>query len=206
MKTSREAIKDLRAGEQQNNEPSKAVECLRKQIEYAENFQDKLHNFSFNLLNRPYPQTPEAIIYYHACYYLGQEIFTPESRDVKIRNKKEESLGIRLKQLNDLMQLERPLVEQKNIASQIIKDMLSDNAQAVMRHTGAGPALPGLSFMGFQVTSPAGWFAASKGRFSEQFKISLLRINDIKNNDITASSEENEQDSVDERSHSNSMA
>lgn len=171
------------------------IECLNKLIFSTQNFFKKLEEFSklvrtkvsfkvespavnvahLTLLNKPYQRTPEHIIYYQACYYFGQEIFHPESTDLEVRSNKEQRLAHRLQSLSEVMKKGFNLDQQRLRALQTLKDLETDNAEVTKRMTN-GPALPGLSFFGVQLTSASEWFSASHGRFGELFKVAVTKI------------------------------
>jgi hypothetical protein len=170
------------------------VECLNRLILSTHNFYRKLEEFAklvitesstksesitdiafITLLNKPYQKTPEHIIYYQSCYYFGQEIFHPESTDLEIRGKKEAKLAVRLQSLSEVMKKDFTLEQQRSRALQILKDLSTDNQEVTKRMT-SGPALPGLSIFGFQLTSASEWFSASQGRFGELFNVAVSKI------------------------------
>jgi hypothetical protein len=128
-----------------------------------------------SLLDKERKLTPEHIIYYQACYYFGQEIFHPESTDLEVRIKKEAKLAHRLQSLSEVMKEGFNLEQQRVRALQTLKDLDADNSEVTRRITN-GPALPGLSFFGLQLTSASEWFSASQGRFGELFKVAVAQI------------------------------
>jgi hypothetical protein len=191
--SAREAIQKIRE-EHHQSANGQTMECLNRLTFSTQNFYKKLEEFAklviteastksesitdvacITLLNKPYQRTPEHIIYYHSCYYFGQEIFHPESTDLEIRAKKEAKLAIRLQSLSEIIKEGFTLEQQRLRALQIIKDLLDDNLKVTKRVT-SGPAMPGLSFFGFQLTSAPDWFSASQGRFGEQFKVAGMKI------------------------------
>lgn len=157
------------------------ISCLNNLIFHTSGFHSKLVAFKFNLLNKPYSETPENIVYYHSAYYFGEEIFTPKSGiDLEIRVKKEQKLAIRLQSLSELIKPSHTLDQQRERAMQVLTDLANDNKMVIKKDEGATPvALPGLSFWGFSMTAPTDWFAASEGRMGQQFNFACRKIREM---------------------------
>ena len=189
----KDSVQTIREGHKKPADGETMV-CLNKIIFATQNFYKKLEDFSklvikevsaksdaikdvafVTLLNKVYLKTPEHIIYTQACYYFGQEIFHPESADLEIRGKKEAKLAVRLQTLSEVIKKDFTLEQQRSRALQVLKDLAADNGEVTKRMT-SGPALPGLSIFGLQLTSASEWFSASKGRFDELFKLAVNKI------------------------------
>lgn len=151
------------------------VKSLTDLSDHIKSFYFKLADFEFKLLDRAYASTPEHITYFHACYYFGEEIFSPSMKlDVNIRNKKEETLVKRLQQLSQLIKPESDLEEQRKWTLQTLKDLATDNRDIVKKPGSFN--LPGLSFWGIAVTAPNDIFSASEGRFAVQFSLAINKV------------------------------
>lgn len=178
-------IKKAREVHGQGPNTGKTIACLSALLLSTREFHAKLTQFAFPFLNRPFRKTPEDplyktpenIVYFHACYYLGQEIFNPLAHsDRAIRDKKEEALAIRLLALSEYIKpKEHTLEEQRARTLQVLKDLARDNKEAVSANV-SGYAIPGLTFMGAQIVTPSEWFVASAGRFSEMFGLAVREI------------------------------
>jgi hypothetical protein len=177
----REKIQSVREKYKEARDEGETITCLNNLKLHTNDFHKKLSSFKFGLLDKEYTETPENIIYFHAVYYFGEEIFVPKSGiDVEIRSQKEKKLEIRLKSLSELIKPTHTLDEQKERSIQVLEDLASDNKLAIKKEEGSTPvAVPGLSFWGFQITAPTEWFAASEGRMGVQFNLAARRIREM---------------------------
>lgn len=181
-----DALRDIQAKRESHGEAKdkgNTVNCLKDLIFHARGFYEKLASFKFSLLNKEYTETPENIVYFHAGYYFGDDIFTPKTNiDVEIRNKKEDRLAIRLKSLSELIKPTHSFEEQKERALQVLQDLAADNKVVIKKGDNSSVSIPGLglSFWGFQITAPTEWFSAGEGRFAEEFNMAVRKIQEMK--------------------------
>ncbi len=160
-------------------EEGATITCISNLIFHSNGFLSKLKTFNFPLLNKLNTETPEGIIYYHAAYYFGEEIFNPlASIDLHIRAKKEEALHVRLQSLSEIIKPSHTLDERKERAMRHLMDLASDN-KASIKPAKSSVAVPGVSFWGIQATAPTEWFAPSLGRFDEQFSQAARKIKEM---------------------------
>ena len=170
-------IQDKREAYGEPRDKGNTVTTLNTLRNHVSGFDDKLFKFSFNLLDKIYTETPENIVYYHAAYYLGDEIFNPKGGDLSIRSTKEQKLGERLETLKELIKPHYNLEEQRRRVLQVLKDLSTDNQAAIKKDKSSGYALPWLTLYGAQLNLPEEWFAASEGRFAEEFNMAVRKIN-----------------------------
>lgn len=137
----------------------------------------------FDLLNKAYTLTPENIVYFHAAYYFGEEIFDPkQGMDVDIRNQKERKLVSRLISLSKLIQPTDSLEEQKAQCLQTIEDIATDNKAVIKKdEKNSAVAIPGVSFWGVSLTLSKVWecFSAGEGRLQTQFDFAARKIREM---------------------------
>ncbi|MDI1351927.1 MAG: hypothetical protein PSV35_04015, partial [bacterium] len=128
LTASRIKIQEIREKHGEPREEGKTRACLVNLILHTTGFYTKLAEFPFNLLNKEHTSTPENIVYYHACYYFGEEIFDPKAHsDVGIRAKKEGALEKRLQSLSELIKPTYTLQEQRIRTLQVLEDLAADN-------------------------------------------------------------------------------
>ena len=183
--TARKKIQTVRELYKEPRDGGETMKCINSLKSHTSDFYEKLLLFKFCLLNKPYFETPENIIYYHATYYFGEEIFAPKAGlDVDIRNKKERKLEMRLKFLSELIDPSYNLEEQRERSLQVLDDLFSDNNLAIKKDDGnSAIPMPGLSFWGMSVTLTGitEIFAASEGRMAVQFNQAARKIKAMTN-------------------------
>ena len=176
------AHKKIQAARELHQEPKDSgstIDCITKLMLRPAEFCDKLAEFKkIQFLNMEYSETPHNIIYFHAAYYLGDNVFNPlEGIDVQIRTKKEEKLQLRLEALSAIIKPTDTLAEQKLRCKQMVDDLASDNKLVIKKDDGAkNISLPGFSFWGVQMTVPKEWFGAGEGRMAQQFSLAYRNI------------------------------
>ena len=179
----REKIQTVREKYGQPRDGGDTITCLNNLKLHTNDFHKKLSSFKFSLLDKEYTETPENIIYYHATYYFGEEIFVPKSGiDVEIRSSKEKKLEIRLKSLSELIKPTYTLDEQRERSIQVLDDLASDNKLAIKKDEASTPVtVPGLSFWGVSLTlsGVTDYFAASEGRMGVQFNLAARKIREM---------------------------
>lgn len=184
LETYREEVRKLREKHKQPGEQGKTIETLNNLVFRTKNFYEKLKLFDFNLLNKTYDdKTPDGVVYYHATYYFGEEVFNPlKAIDHEIRKRKEESLKNRLIRLSELIKPEYDCLARAERTLEVLQDLASDNKKAIKKEEGKGFAIPGLSFWGLNLTAPSEWFSASEGRLGAQLTLAVSKINELKEN------------------------
>ncbi len=111
---------------------SDTLACLDELSNAVENFYTQLEAFPFPLLNCPYKDTPEHIVYSHACNYLGLSKFQIDSHSsIEIRKLKEEALITRLVALKKAIRPEYNLEQQRETTVQALNDLARDNSDIV---------------------------------------------------------------------------
>lgn len=177
LDSTREKVQVLRKHHGEPTDKGETILCLNNLKNHTGDFFKKIAEAEIDLLlDKPYTMNPVNIVYYHAAYYLGDDIFSPIiGSDVKIREKKEAAVWNRLSILSKLVDSVETLEGQKKHALQVLGDLSSDNRKIVLGD-GTGYAIPGFSFWGIQATAPAEWFAAGEGRFNEEFKQAVRTI------------------------------
>ncbi|MCL9682979.1 hypothetical protein [Legionella maioricensis] len=139
--------------------------------------QGKQAPVKLRLINYPYSQTPENVIYYHALFYLGQEVFQPESSDLKVRKKKEDAVFERIQSLSERIKPEFGLSDRRERAMSALKDLSADNNHIITPKNTSSFGLPFLSVGGFfSVKVPTKLFNPSEGRFGQQFSLAENKI------------------------------
>lgn len=168
-------IKRIREKHGQAKESGTTVPTLNSLTLRIPEFYEKLVEFKFNLLNKPHRRTPDDVVYFHACCYLGEDVFKPlPTTSVGIRAEKENKLAERLKILNELIKPSYSLQERKERILPILDDLESDNEKV---GKGSVPSLPAVSLFGiFSLGAPSDWFAASRGRLGEWIGVSRAEI------------------------------
>jgi hypothetical protein len=134
-----------------------------------------------SLINKTYTNNPEDVIYYHSVYYVGEEVFNPSSsKDVAIRNAKEEAICDRIQSLSERIKPEFSLLERRSRALDILKDLATDNQNIINPKKSSGFSLPFFSLGGVvSLKVPKDWFNPSEGRFGQQFSIAHSIIRDM---------------------------
>jgi hypothetical protein len=173
----RDAIKEIRERHRQAKDSGTTIPSLEKLIIRIPEFYDKLVKFKskFNFIDKEHKKTPESIVYFYACCYLGDDIFNPKATtQVELRTQKETKLAVRLTTLMELIKPIYTLMERKARTLSSLDDIASDNL-AVGK--GSAPSLPTVSIFGFfQLGSPAEWFAPSTGRLGELIEVARAEI------------------------------
>jgi hypothetical protein len=185
IKDTRENVGKKREEHGEPKDKGETMECLNKLSFDVEGLYKKLIEFkkigslTFDLLDMKYTNNPLFLIYYHAVYYFGEEIFHPKSNlDVKLRAEKEVRLGKRLQSLSELIKPEQTLDEQKERALQVLADLANDNKQVIKKDK-SYYKLPGLTLYGVGLSIPTDWFSPSEGRLGEQFNLAVRKINEM---------------------------
>ncbi len=144
-----------------------------EKIEKVESqLQGKQAPVKLRLINYPYSKTPEHVIYYHAIFYFGEEIFKPCSGDLEIRKRKEDAVFERIQSLSERIKPEFGLSDRKERAMSALKDLSADNNHIITPKNTSAFGLPFLSVGGFfSVKVPTKLFNPSEGRFGQQFSL-----------------------------------
>jgi hypothetical protein len=164
--------------EARKDEPSggSTLRCLEGLFVTIDNFHSTLKDFNFQLLNRTLINTPEFVVYSHACYYIGLFVFHPDpSSNVQIRARKETEL---LNMLNLIRKATRPedtLAIQKETALQVLTNLARANNEIVQpKKVGSlSASYVGLSFLGLRVKKPT----ASLGSLERLIELATKKIN-----------------------------
>lgn len=152
-------------------EEGTTIGTLDKLVVHTTSFFDKLQSMEFNLLDIAYTSTPENIVYYHAAYYIGQDIFKHESGDTTLRASKELAVQKRLKQLSLSVIAAPNFKDRKEAALQAIEDIQDANVKLVGK---TAPSLlkklPKLSlfYVGFDAKEAT---SSGKGRLEDDFNL-----------------------------------
>lgn len=143
---------------------------------------------AFHLINRPDDNDPFNILCAHAAFYLGDNIFSPESYGLMsrffwgsaVRQKKEQCLVKSLvKCKNHLAAMHQHCdAERKEYVTDQIKSIREENACICTGNTPGTYVLPAISFsilgsVGIPISTPE----PRLGRLEEQMAAALLRIN-----------------------------
>ncbi|QMT58775.1 hypothetical protein [Legionella sp. PC997] len=171
------------------------ISCLNNLVFHTSAFYEKLKVFKesgaydFLLIDQDFKNNPAHIVYQHAVYYFGEEIFCPLSGiDLKLRAEKEEKLGVRLQSLFEIIKPSHNLEEQKKRTLQVLRDLAEDNKKTVKKDK-ANYTLPFFSFYGVHLTLPSDWFSPSEGRLGEQLNLAIRKINELTTDTFEASPE-----------------
>ncbi len=124
--------KQIQAKRSDFNEPrdsGETIACVSNLMFHAQDFYDKLKEFL--LLNKVNNETsPLGIVYFHAAYYLGEELFDPlPNSDQPIREKKEQIIKTRLQLLLRNLTNAKSLIEQIERTLEVLDILLSDNVE-----------------------------------------------------------------------------
>lgn len=182
LETYRVEVKKVREKHGEQGEEGHTIKTLNNMVFRTKGFYGKLKSFEFNLLNKEYNDvTPDGVVYYHAAYYFGEEVFNPSKTiDPDIRKKKEDKLKNRLVILSELIKPEYDCLARADRTLGVLQDLASDNKQVIKKDDNKGIALPGLSFWGFSISTPSEWFSASEGRLGAQLNLAISKINELK--------------------------
>lgn len=133
------------------------------------------------LINHPYHNTPENIIYFYAAGYIGGEIFKPSTNiDLKVRNQKEEAVLSRIQSLSERIQPHFGLSDRKLRSTQALTDLSSDNLRIITPPTTPSFGIPFLSLGGlFSVKVPTTLFNPGEGRFGKLFSLAESLVKDM---------------------------
>ncbi len=133
------------------------------------------------LINHPYHNTPEIIIYFYAAGYIGEEIFKPSTNiDLDLRNKKEEAVLTRIQALSEVIKPQFGLVDRKTRAIKALSDLSADNKGIITPSSSSSFGLPYLSFGGFlSVKVPTTLFNPGEGRFGKLFSLAESLVKDM---------------------------
>lgn len=176
-----ELLRKVRGEHKEDKDKGETIKCLVKLKSYVPEFHKKLLSFKFNLLDRPFTEMPEGIVYFHAAVYLGEEIFSPKKiMDRDIREDKEACLYLRLKQLSEYIKPNYTFEERKERTAQVLIDLGRDNEEIIVKANAknyislplpiSGPSLLGMKL------SLADVVGCGLGRFSEQFNEAVRKI------------------------------
>lgn len=170
IEAAREKVKQTRSDNDYASNGGKTIAHLNDLIIQTRDFCTKVEGIkSFNFLNRPFTTTPENYVYYRGAYYLGDEIYTPQSRSQSVRAQKETAIEKRLRILNSQVLVSTKFEDRKRDALQAIADLNTDNAGIVDAKKAPSRAIPQLTFLGFGLKTPKGMTGPGKGRFKKQF-------------------------------------
>lgn len=187
------AHKTLRATRVKHGVPAddgQTIKIFSLLLTHTKDFYDKLSGMDFKLLNRIYCETPQFLVYSHAVYYFGEEVFNPTSSNLALRQEKETHLQQRLDFMSRLITIESTLDEQKKLAARCIDDLFSDNEKAIKN---ANPKidLPSITiatFISTDVLKKYGGYGL--GRMETQFTQCLNEINELTEATFNKSPEE----------------
>ena len=173
----REEVKCIREKHGHAKDSGTTVPSLNKLILRVPEFYEKLVTFQskFDLLNQKNMKTPEGLVYFYACCYLGEDIFEPKTTTkVEIRIQKENKLAERLKTLRELIKPTYTLAERKERTLPVLDELETDNKGV---GKSAAPALPSVSVLGiFQLGAPSEWFAPRAGRLGEWIDVARAEV------------------------------
>jgi uncharacterized protein YllA (UPF0747 family) len=130
------------------------------------------------LINHPFHNTPENLIYECAACYIGGEIFEPSTKiDLRIRNQKEEAVLTRIQALSEVIKPSFGLHDRKERSIQALKDLSSDNLKIITPEPSSSYSLPFISLGGFfSVRVPITLFDPSEGRFGSLFNLTNSQV------------------------------
>lgn len=189
-----EQVRKVRGEHKEDKDKGETIKCLVKLKTYVPEFYKKLESFEFKLLDRPYTEMPEGIVYFHAAVYLGEEIFSPKKiMDCDIRKEKELCLCNRLKQLSEYIQPQYTFEERKERTGFVLKDLGRDNEEIIHNANKnnyfslplpiSGPNVLGMKFKWGDLVG------CGLGRFSEQFEEAVRKIDRLTPKHIAESKE-----------------
>ncbi|MFA6301616.1 MAG: hypothetical protein WC627_00590 [Legionella sp.] len=170
IEAAREKIKQVRADNDYGSKIGKTIPHLNDLIIQTKDFYTKVEGIkSFNFLNRSFTATPENYVYYRGVYYLGDDIYSPQSRSQSVRTQKEAAIEKRLRILNSQVLASTKFEDRKRDALQAIADLNTDNSGIVDAKKAPRRAIPQITFLGFGLKTPKGMTGPGKGRFKKQF-------------------------------------
>jgi hypothetical protein len=135
------------------------------------------------LINHPYFNTPEIIIYYYAASYIGGELFQPSTgkgNDPLVRKAKEDAVLVRIQALSEVIKPQFGLADRKQRSIQALIDLSSDNTRIITPPNTSSFGVPFLSFGGlFSVKIPTTLFNPGEGRFGKLFSLAESLVKDM---------------------------
>lgn len=182
IEAAREEIQAVREKHRVGRDDGETIGCINLLLSSTKLFYSKLNKLNFKLLNKVYTETPENIIYFHAAYYFGEDIFTPiGSIDLDIRDHKEDAVVKRLESLPKLIKPTSTMEEQIDWSLRVLSDLATDNKAAIKpsKKKTAIP-IPGITFFGISLTAPMNMLSASEGRMGDQIKAAVIQIEKLK--------------------------
>lgn len=168
----------LRAQYNQYRDSGKCMDTLNAISRHIKGFYDRLKAFKFNLLNLVYDESsPELIVDFFAAFYLGTEIFKPESYDETIRLGKEAILEKRLPKLQSNSAKAYTLKDRVKEALDALDDIDRDNRDVVSKKPGWIPEVELGFFTTVKVKSES--LNSSAGRLGEAMELARTKIKEL---------------------------
>ncbi len=177
LTVAKKAVEDLRRDHNADGD-SATLSCLEKISNATENFYMQLEDISFPLLNLPNKSTPEYLVYFHACAYLGLAKFQPDSHSsIDIRKQKEKALFKRLESLKKAIQPSYTLDEQRAVTLQMLNDLKRDNEDIVKPKKPF--SIPFFSAGVAILSMPVKAQTSSEGTLEEEISSAIRKINEM---------------------------
>lgn len=168
----------LRAKYNQYRDSGQCMDTLNAISRHIKGFYDRLKVFKFNLLNLVYDEnSPELTVDFFAAYYLGTEIFKPESYDETIRVGKEAILENRLLKLQKTSATTYSLKERAKEALEALDDIDRDNKDVVSKKPGWVPEMELGFFTTVKVKSES--LNSSAGRLGMAMELARSKIKEL---------------------------
>lgn len=158
---------------------------LRAFLNKISEFKINASGLEFDLLNKKNIKSPENIVYYHACCYLGDDIFNSVStNDIAVRMGKEACLLNRLERLR--VEPTSSLDQLYKETSQFFDDLDKDNIAAInttpLKKAGNSLPIPLSSVKLLDVISlsaPIDALSPSLGNLSKEFEMAKRKIESL---------------------------
>ncbi|CAM2746196.1 hypothetical protein [Legionella worsleiensis] len=130
------------------------------------------------LINHPYRQTPEHIVYYYAAIYLGEEIFQPHDwAKPDIRDLKEKAVIDRIQSISLKIQSQFSLEARKEQVLKELNDLLRDNHDIVTPKSTSSIGIPFFDIASLiKIRVPTTFFDPGEGRLARVFGLAKIEV------------------------------
>lgn len=182
INNARKKVQPARESHKKLKDDGDTIKCLTQLALHATDLYRKLADlkiekpdlYSFNLLDTPYRHNPLHVIHSLAVYYIGEEIFSPNTNiDVTMRTTKETKLAERIRALSERILPGHPLESQKERALEMLVDLAGDNAQIIKQDSSLLATMASkLTFWGIGVSL----HTAGEGRLGRLIAVARLAI------------------------------
>jgi len=175
-------IRNARVEQGESQDTGSTLQAISKMGDDVTAFYAKLESFGFSLLDRPWQNTPEYILYLHAAKYLGETVFKPlQKSDASVSKTKETDLSKRLEAL--AKQKNQGFDDQKKWTLVTLEDLDGDNKK--IRNGGESSVpIPGANFLGWQFNLSTNLLGPGLGRFKEMIDHARTKIQEMKSSEF----------------------